>query len=237
MSDHHRTDDHARRRCQRRPASGPQRLCQEVHWHSTRTASITGGIGHNLPRRRRRHLPKRSSTPTATVHELPARGIHCIDWQRTQPHVRAWAPHPALPSTAPTYVKFNSPGKRARLQERISHEAQEQVCNCGRRGVFAIVAAAPAPGQVLAEIAERNRVLRLQGIRGLGGRLLRRTNEVLKVIVANPVMIKAYKAGVPGNGRVSRKAPRSRSSSGASRRVRRPRSSWMCRTPPRRLSS
>ena len=28
-----------------------------------------------------------------------------------------------------------------------------------------------------------------------------RTDEVLKVIVANPVMIEAYKAGVPGNGR------------------------------------
>ena len=27
-----------------------------------------------------------------------------------------------------------------------------------------------------------------------------RTEEVLKVIVANPVMIKAYKAGIPGNG-------------------------------------
>src|ERR1700734_1256601 len=27
-----------------------------------------------------------------------------------------------------------------------------------------------------------------------------RTDEVLKVIVANPAMIKAYKAGVPGNG-------------------------------------
>ena len=27
-----------------------------------------------------------------------------------------------------------------------------------------------------------------------------RTDEVLKVIVANPVMINAYKAGVPGNG-------------------------------------
>jgi hypothetical protein len=27
-----------------------------------------------------------------------------------------------------------------------------------------------------------------------------RTDEVLKVIVANPIMIKAYKAGVPGNG-------------------------------------
>jgi hypothetical protein len=28
-----------------------------------------------------------------------------------------------------------------------------------------------------------------------------RTDEVLKVIVANPAMIEAYKAGVPGNGR------------------------------------
>src|SRR4030095_9274008 len=28
-----------------------------------------------------------------------------------------------------------------------------------------------------------------------------RTEEVLKVIVANPTMIEAYKAGVPGNGR------------------------------------
>src|SRR3954463_1563093 len=28
-----------------------------------------------------------------------------------------------------------------------------------------------------------------------------RTDEVLKVIVANPVMIEAYKAGIPGNGR------------------------------------
>src|SRR3569833_2920593 len=27
-----------------------------------------------------------------------------------------------------------------------------------------------------------------------------RTDEVLKVIVANPAMVKAYKAGIPGNG-------------------------------------
>jgi hypothetical protein len=30
---------------------------------------------------------------------------------------------------------------------------------------------------------------------------------VLKVIVANPTMIEAYKAGVPGNGHLSRMAP------------------------------
>jgi len=40
-----------------------------------------------------------------------------------------------------------------------------------------------------------------------------RTDEVLKVIVANPAMIKAYKAGFPGNGQpfpegsMNRKAP------------------------------
>jgi Cytochrome P460 len=28
-----------------------------------------------------------------------------------------------------------------------------------------------------------------------------RTDDVLKVIVANPIMIEAYKAGIPGNGR------------------------------------
>src|SRR3954465_5421574 len=28
-----------------------------------------------------------------------------------------------------------------------------------------------------------------------------RTDEVLKVIVANPIMINAYKAGIPGNGK------------------------------------
>ena len=28
-----------------------------------------------------------------------------------------------------------------------------------------------------------------------------RTDEVLKVIVANPIMIEAYKAGIPNNGK------------------------------------
>ena len=64
-----------------------------------------------------------------------------------------------------------------------------------------------------------------------------RTDEVLKVIVANPTMIKAYKAGVPGNGQPSRKAPRSRSCSGVSKRARRPPSPSMCLMRPRRPSS
>jgi len=41
-------------------------------------------------------------------------------------------------------------------------------------------------GQVRTEIAERNRVLGLQGLRGLAGGLLRPHRRVLKVIVANP---------------------------------------------------
>src|SRR6266566_226608 len=57
----------------------------------------------------------------------------------------------------------------------ISHEAQKQAYDCDSHG------SARRPrrrgrlraGQVLAEIAERNRVLRLQGIRGLGGGLFR----------------------------------------------------------------
>ena len=57
-----------------------------------------------------------------------------------------------------------------------------------------------------------------------------RTDEVLKVIVGNPAVIKAYKAGVPGNGSLSRMAPRSRSSSGSRRRTRRPPSSWTYQT-------
>ena len=47
----------------------------------------------------------------------------------------------------------------------------------------------------------RNRVRRLQGLRGLVGGVVRPHDEVLKVIVANPTMIEAYKAGVPGNGK------------------------------------
>jgi hypothetical protein len=64
-----------------------------------------------------------------------------------------------------------------------------------------------------------------------------RTDEVLKVIVANPTMIKAYKAGIPATASLSRMAPRSRSSSGSRRRARRRPSSWMCQTSSRRLLS
>jgi hypothetical protein len=84
----------------------------------------------------------------------------------------------------------------------MSHEAQKLVDDCdsygsarcpGRRGRL-------RAGQVRVGDAERNRILRLQGVRGLGGVSSARTDEVLKVIVANPAMIAAFKSGIPGNG-------------------------------------
>ena len=63
-----------------------------------------------------------------------------------------------------------------------------------------------------------------------------RTDEVLKVIVANPTMIKAFKAGVRATVSLSRTAPRLQSCSGNRRRAQRPPSPWMCRTSLPRLS-
>jgi hypothetical protein len=54
-----------------------------------------------------------------------------------------------------------------------------------------------------------------------------RTEEVLKVIVANPAMIKAYKAGVPGNGQPFPQGSMTLSSSGTPRRARKRLSQWM----------
>src|SRR6266404_1729804 len=62
----------------------------------------------------------------------------------------------------------------------------------GRRGRL-------RPGQVLAEIAERNRS-DFKGYEDWAVVSSARTDEVLKVIVANPTMIEAYKAGIPNNG-------------------------------------
>jgi hypothetical protein len=42
--------------------------------------------------------------------------------------------------------------------------------------------------------------------------------NVIRLMVANPAMIDAYKKGVPGNGSPSRKAPRLRRLSGGPRR-------------------
>jgi hypothetical protein len=70
---------------------------------------------------------------------------------------------------------IQEPKWKSSLKKGISHEAQKQAHDCDSHG------SARRPrrrgrlraGQVLAEIAERNRVFRLQGIRGLGGGLFR----------------------------------------------------------------
>ena len=57
-------------------------------------------------------------------------------------------------------------------------------------------------GQVHSASAERARVLRVQGIRRLAGcRRQSDPSDLIEVIVANPVMIEAYRAGVPGSGK------------------------------------
>ena len=63
-----------------------------------------------------------------------------------------------------------------------------------------------------------------------------RTDEVLKVIVANPAMIKAYKAGIPGNEHPFPDGSMIVKLQGSRRRARRPLSSWMCQTSFPRLS-
>jgi hypothetical protein len=61
---------------------------------------------------------------------------------------------------------------------------------------------ADGAGQVLAVSAERNRFSDFKGYEDWAVVSSARTDEMLKVIVANPTMIEAYKAGVPGNGRL-----------------------------------
>ena len=56
------------------------------------------------------------------------------------------------------------------------------------------------------------------------------TGNLIEVILANPLMIEAYRAGAPGNG-LSSTAPRWRRSIGTRKRVRRPPNRPLCRTP------
>ena len=62
----HRAHDHARGRRQRRAASGPERLRDEVLRAATRTGRSRAASGTTFPRRRRRRSPRPSSTPTPT---------------------------------------------------------------------------------------------------------------------------------------------------------------------------
>jgi Cytochrome P460 len=64
-----------------------------------------------------------------------------------------------------------------------------------------------------------------------------RTDEILKVIVANPAMITGYKAGAAGNGEPFPDGSMIVKPSGSRRGARRRLSSWRCRRSSRRLSS
>jgi len=74
---------------------------------------------------------------------------------------------------------------------------------------FAVVLAVLGGGAVIAQQPDKYSAqvpngLSLSEFRGYEGWevvSVARTDEVLKVIVANPVMIEAYKSGVPGNGK------------------------------------
>src|SRR4051812_42380915 len=56
-----------------------------------------------------------------------------------------------------------------------------------------------------------------------------RTDDVLKVIVANPIMINAYKAGVPGNGQPFPDGSKIVKLQWKPKKSTRPLSWWMCR--------
>ena len=74
------------------------------------------------------------------------------------------------------------------------------------------------------------RVLRVQGIRRLAGVAISQSGDLIEVILGNPEMIEAYRAGVPGTASLSPTAPRWRRSIGTRKRTEAP-VSRRCRTP------
>ncbi len=108
------------------------------------------------------------------------------------------------------------------VTKSVAQEQQEQKIETGtaakRIGGFAIIATAVAVLAVLGAAVlfaqgQDNDKYTLRSPSGIAFSDFRgyedwsvassaRTDEILKVIVANPTMIKAYKAGIPGNGQV-----------------------------------
>ena len=56
-------------------------------------------------------------------------------------------------------------------------------------------------GQVHRESAGRTRILRVQGIRRMASDRHQSDRKAVAVILGNPVMIEAYRAGIPANGK------------------------------------
>ena len=87
-------------------------------------------------------------------------------------------------------------------QESLSHEAQKQAHDCDPTAVLAVLVATAVYAQDKYSLKSPSGIAfsDFRGYEDWSVVSSARTDEVLKVIVANPTMIKAYKAGVPGNG-------------------------------------
>ena len=106
---------------------------------------------------------------------------------------------------------MSEPVTKSVAQEQQKQKIQTRIA-AGRIGAFAIVATAVAVlAALVATVVYAQENYSLKSPSGIAFSDFRgyedwavvssaRTEEVLKVIVANPKMIKAYKAGVPGNG-------------------------------------
>ncbi len=91
---------------------------------------------------------------------------------------------------------------RSTALERISHEAQTQAHDCASRGSGLRLGGTAAYAQDKYALQTPSGIA-FSDFRGYEDWAVvssARTDEVLKVIVANPTMIQAYKSGIPGNG-------------------------------------
>ena len=85
----------------------------------------------------------------------------------------------------------------------VSHDENSILGDCDRCGIGRRVGqhGACGAGQVHFEGAERARVVRVRGYENWQDVAVSQTENGIKVIVANPVMINAYRGGIPANGK------------------------------------
>jgi hypothetical protein len=109
--------------------------------------------------------------------------------------------HPKGRVIAAQTVTFTSPGKRVRQRGRAM-KGRSKLTIAMATAVPAILGAASVYAQDKYALTSPSGIA-FSDFRGYEDWAVvssARTDEVLKVIVANPTMIEAYKAGVPGNG-------------------------------------
>jgi len=100
------------------------------------------------------------------------------------------------------FAASNGPNENPSLR-RISHEAQKQAQIARATAVLAVLGAAAVYPQEKYSLKSPGGIA-FSDFRGYEDWAVvssARTDEVLKVIVANPIMIKAFKDGYPGNGK------------------------------------